>query len=87
MPTDRVLRLIATARQHPEFAARLLQQLPEDARSHVLTELAKPSSPLPGAKTAKPGIRKCAPKADPYSAHGGMSAQLNLFARRTSRVG
>lgn len=81
MANDRVLRLIATARQHPEFATRLLQQLPEATRQQVVAELAKPSSPLPG-----PGLRKCE-GVKQNGAQTGLAAQLNQFAKSIARVG
>ncbi|HET9954390.1 MAG TPA: hypothetical protein VFQ61_07795 [Polyangiaceae bacterium] len=77
----RTLRLISTARQNPEFAARLASELPEPSRRLLMTELARPEpARAPGAK----GLAKCKPS--PYAPENGLTAQLSLFAQRASRV-
>jgi hypothetical protein len=81
--SERVVRLLATARSNPEFAARLVAELPASARASLIEELAKPAAP-PEA----PRLRKCqAPAAADWGTHTDYSAQLNLFARRSYRVG
>jgi hypothetical protein len=72
--------LLATARCNPEFAARLLRNLPEPARAELLAELSKPVTRrvAPG-----PGLAKCGPLRTP---NNGLSAQLNLFAKSVARV-
>lgn len=68
---------------NPEFASRMIQNLSEPLRSQILAELAKPVS-------LAPGLRKCLTKPATTRAkavvNNGMSAQLNLFASRVSRV-
>jgi hypothetical protein len=83
-----MLRILATARNHPEFAQRVALQLPEQLRLDFATELGKPADNTRTKNTkrvAGPGLRKCG-KA-PQPANNGLSAQLNLFARSVSRVG
>jgi hypothetical protein len=85
MPTvspKRLELLIATARSNPEFARRLLNELPDDFRALVLTELARPKQVATTSLTG-PGLEKCQPRALP---NNGLSAQLNLFAKAASRV-
>ena len=81
-PKTRGTLLLATARKNPEFAARLVQSLPEGTRCEVLAELSRHETravtPL-----SKPGVRKCHPSA---AVNNGLSAQLNLFAKAVSRV-
>lgn len=81
-PNARVLRLIATARRHPEFAQRVAMQLPEQLRLEFMQELAKPEVSASPA-IARPSIKKCV---RPQAPQSGLSAQLNLFARSVSRV-
>ena len=76
-----MFRLIATARQHPELAARLLRELPEELQGELVAQLA-----LPNAARPKPGLRKCEPKAKGTAPNNGLSAQLASFARTVSRV-
>jgi hypothetical protein len=80
-PRSRAQQLILTARNNPEFAARLMQQVSEQDRALLTSELIR--QPRPRSKlatTTKPGLRKCTPS-------NGMSAQLNLFAALVSKVG
>lgn len=79
--TARVQLLLATARKNPEFASRLLQEVPEPLRGPLLAELGRPALVAKG-----PGLRKTKPPPDPYGASNGMTAQLNLFARQVSKV-
>lgn len=81
---ERYSLFIATARKNPEFATRLLQQLPEDARAEVLSALMRPEPVVATRSLAGPGLRKC-PAPRP-KVNNGMSAQLNLFAKAVSRV-
>lgn len=82
-PNDRVLRLIATARKHPEFAQHVAMQLPEQLRLEFVQELAKPEVAVP-KPAVRPGVKKCAQR--PQIVQSGLTAQLNLFARSVSRV-
>ncbi|MEN9581176.1 MAG: hypothetical protein RJA70_4185 [Pseudomonadota bacterium] len=81
---ERFRRLIATARMNPEFASRIIQNVSEPLRTELLAELAKPVSPLPGVRKCKPAAHADKSSQIP---NNGMSAQLNLFASRVSRVG
>jgi hypothetical protein len=81
--TERLERLLATARTNPEFASQMLVRLPEELKQALLDALTA-SPPMP-----RPGPKKCpTPKREvpAYGEHSGYSAQLNLFARSTSRV-
>jgi hypothetical protein len=80
-PNQRLLRLLATARNHPEFAARVAMQLPHQLRLQFVEELSRPE---PIAPKPRPGLKKCA--ASTRVPNNGMSVQLNLFARSVSRV-
>ncbi len=85
-PNDRMLRLLATARNHPEFAQRVALALPEQLRLEFARELSQPAVKTTKTKAlCGPGLRKCR-KVVP-APNNGMSAQLNLFARSVSRVG
>jgi hypothetical protein len=79
---DRLALLLATARSNPEFARRMVQQLPEPVRAQVLARLSLPQKPLT-TRSLGPGIAKCRPSP---SVNNGLSAQLNLFAKSVSRV-
>jgi hypothetical protein len=80
---ERLERLLATARTNPEFASQMLARLPEELQQAVIDALTV------APKEPKPGPHKCkAPARDvpTYGEHSGYTAQLNLFARSTSRV-
>lgn len=80
----RVARLLATARSNPAFAAMVAADLPPSAQASLVAELARPAQEAPRAM----GPRKCAPQNAPeWGAHSDYSAQLNLFAASTRRVG
>jgi hypothetical protein len=80
---DRIALLLATARSNPDFGARLLQKLPVAERDQVLGQLSRPVT-RETTKLTAPGLKKCR-AAKPVN--NGLSAQLNLFARVTARVG
>lgn len=81
-PKTRGTLLLATARKNPEFAARLVQNLPEDTRCEVLSELSRHETRAV-TSLSRPGLRKCHTSA---SVNNGLSAQLNMFAKAVSRV-
>jgi hypothetical protein len=79
---ERLALMIATARTNPEFARRLVQNLPESTRVEVLARLALP--PKPATKSLSgPGLAKCQSRP---RVNNGLSAQLNQFAKAVSRV-
>jgi len=83
--SSRVQALIATARRHPEFAQRVVQQLPEQLRFEFVDALTQPEP----AAAPRPGIRKCRPLPKQRIAKAldrGLSQQLNAFARSVARV-
>jgi hypothetical protein len=72
---------MATARNNPEFARRLVETMPSAHRSELAETLARPVADRPGlAKCVGSGTRSRADWTQP------MSAQLNLFARSVSRI-
>lgn len=79
--SSRSSRLLASARQQPEFGLRCQQQLPPESRELFATAVARPAdqvaevSPVSG-----PSVKKCRPVAK-----NAMSAQLEWFARSVGR--
>ena len=73
------MKLLAAARQSPDFGVRMLAELSPPARAEALRcwTLAGP------APTSKPGLKKCGPQPAPV----GLGAQLQAFARTIGRVG
>jgi hypothetical protein len=76
---ERVRVVLATARTNPEFARRLAEVIPAQARLELVEALARPGSAGPRA----PKLAKCGWENRRQSP---MSAQLNAFARSVSRI-
>jgi len=73
------MKLLAAARQSPDFGVRMLAELSPAARAEALRcwTLTGPAAPQ------KPGLKKCGPRPSP----AGLGAQLQAFARTIGRVG
>jgi hypothetical protein len=81
-PSDRIEKLLTAAGQSPDFAIRLLAELPAPERAEALRRW---SAPRTEARVeARPGLKKCGPLAAASS--DGLGAQLQAFARTIGRV-
>jgi hypothetical protein len=73
------MKLLAAARQSPDFGVRMLAELSPSARAEALRcwTLSEP------VVAAKPGLKKCGARPSP----AGLGAQLQAFARTIGPVG
>jgi hypothetical protein len=76
---ERLTKLMTAARQSPNFAVRLLAELPAPARAEALRRWSAAPAELPG-----PGLRKCGAG---VALKSFSSEQLAAFARSIGRVG
>ena len=80
--SSRSSRLIASARQQPEFALRCQQQLPPGSRELFATTVARPADQVTArvSPVSGPSLKKCRP-----APQNAMSAQLEWFALSVGR--
>jgi hypothetical protein len=79
-PSDRIMKLLTAAGQSPDFAVRLLAELPAPERAEALRYWSAPRTEV--RAEAKPGLKKCGPLAS----SNGLGAQLQAFSRTIGRV-
>jgi hypothetical protein len=75
-----MMKLLTAARQSPDFAVRLLAELPAPERAEALRHWSAPQAEA--LAPTKPGLKKCGPLA----ANSALGAQLQAFSRTIGRV-
>lgn len=83
---ERLETLIALARTNPQFAARLVAQLPAEHRTTLIAALARPPRKAVARPSVSPGLMKAAAPS-PSDAQSAYNAQLRAFAKSLTRTG